>query len=233
MRFVGTSLVLVWCVGEMSVVRGLVSLGRSQSTWASRAWNALKSVAVDDEVDPGTVSGLSIVKYPHPALRAPNAEVREDELEEMGELSRRMFDLMYEAKGVGLAAPQVGINKRLMVFNPEGKKERWLDEVVLVNPRIVDKSLAKATDDEGCLSFPGMSGLVVRNKWVKVEATSPKGKKIKKKYTGWVARIFQHEYDHLDGVVYVDRVEDKGPLQPALDDLLDKHDADAHGPPAL
>ncbi|KAJ8614565.1 hypothetical protein CTAYLR_004079 [Chrysophaeum taylorii] len=188
-----------------------------------------------EEVDPGIVAGLQIVKYPHPALRAANVEVRESEFETAEKLARRMLDLMYEAKGVGLAAPQVGVNKRLMVFNPEGKRERWLDEVVFLNPKIVDSSKGRDSEPEGCLSFPDMQGNVDRAKWIKVEGLSPKGRKIKKKYTGWVARIFQHEFDHLDGIVYVDRLndQDRGAIQPKLDDLVQNHDGAKHGPPAL
>lgn len=196
-------------------------------------WTSLFAASVKEENDPGLVSGLEIVRYPHPALRAENVEV--EDFEEAGKLARRMFDLMYEADGVGLAAPQVGINKRLMVFNPEGKKERWLDEVILINPRIVDSAEGSVNDVEGCLSFPEMSGHVSRSKWIKVEALNPKGKTIKKKYTGWIARIFQHEYDHLDGVVYVDRLEphEREQIQPKLDDLIQAHDEKTHGPPAL
>ena len=140
-----------------------------------------------------------------------------------------MFELMYEAQGVGLAAPQVGINKRVMVFNPEGAKEKWLDEVVFINPQIVAASEGMDGAEEGCLSFPGMGGAVSRHKWVKVQGLNLKGKPIKKKYTGWTARIFQHEYDHLDGVVYVDRLAaaDRAALAPALREL-----AAAYGPGA-
>merc|ERR1712232_449825 len=97
-------------------------------------------------------------EYPHPSLRATNEEVTEEELNDgsMKKLSKEMFKYMYAAQGVGLAAPQVGVNKRLMVYNESGDKKRWLDEVVLVNPRIVAASEAKVTDTEGCLSFPDM-----------------------------------------------------------------------------
>mmetsp|Transcript_4837 Transcript_4837/g.14655 ORF Transcript_4837/g.14655 Transcript_4837/m.14655 type:complete len:238 (+) Transcript_4837:842-1555(+) len=211
---------------------GVRSESRSR-VWAA-VWRLRASVSLAEEVDPGMVAGLEIVKYPHPALRAASVEIGTSELDAAATLSRRMLELMYEANGVGLAAPQVGINKRLMVFNPEGKKERWLDEVVLINPRIVASADGKETDVEGCLSFPGMSGNVERSKWVKVEAMNTKGKPVKKKYSGWVARIFQHEYDHLDGVVYVDRVPDRerDELRPKLDELCSAYDEATHGPAA-
>lgn len=94
----------------------------------------------------------------------------------------------------------------------------------MVNPKIVEFSEGKDVENEECLSFPGMRGDVERSKWIKAEALNLKGKKIKKKFTGWEARIFQHEYDHLDGVVYVDRLTEAGrkEVQPALDELVEK-----------
>lgn len=180
-----------------------------------------------EEVDPGVVEGtdLQIVKYPHPALRAENAEITVEELkesDEIGKLAKGMLKIMYAAEGVGLAAPQVGVNKRLMVYNPSGDSKKWLDETILVNPEIVEFSDAKDIEIEGCLSFPDMSGDVTRSKWIKVTAMNLKGKKIKKKFTGWEARVFQHEYDHLDGVVYIDRLDDdnKEKVQPRLNELV-------------
>lgn len=94
----------------------------------------------------------------------------------------------------------------------------------MVNPKIVEFSSATDIEQEGCLSFPEMGGYVQRSKWIKVEAQNLKGKKIKKKFTGWEARIFQHEYDHLDGVVYVDRLSEEGrkEVQGRLDELVEE-----------
>ena len=100
----------------------------------------------------------------------------------IAQLAKEMFLYMYEAEGVGLAAPQVGVNKRLMVYNQSGDKKRWLEEIVMVNPQIVEYSDAKETDIQGCLSFPEMDGDVDRSKWIKVEALNMKGKKIKRKF---------------------------------------------------
>lgn len=167
------------------------------------------SVAAADEVDPGAVPGthLRVVRYPAPALRAANAEVTAFDAE-LAALAKGMFKVMYAANGVGLAAPQVGANVRLMVWNPEGDARKWLAEKVLVNPRVVSWGKDTAVDVEGCLSFPGMSGRVRRSTAVKVEGQNLKGKPIKMKLTGWQAVIFAHEYDHLDGVLYVDRLEE-------------------------
>ena len=203
--------------------RSSTFLPRVQWPKASELWGA-----VDSEVDPGVVEGtdLRIVKYPHPSLRRENADITMEELKDgsIAKLAKEMFLVMYAAEGVGLAAPQVGVNKRLMVYNESGDKKRRLDEVIMVNPRITEYSEAKDIDLEACLSFPDMSGDVERSKWIKVEALNLKGKKIKRKFSGWEARIFQHEYDHLDGTVYIDRLSEKGrsEVQPTLDELVAK-----------
>jgi peptide deformylase len=182
--------------------------------------------SLQEEIDPGVVEGtnLRIVKYPHPSLRASNDEITAEELKDgsIAQLAKEMFKMMYAAQGVGLAAPQVGVNKRLMVYNEQGDPKKWLDEVIMVNPKIVEFSDSKEIDMEGCLSFPDMSGEVERSKWIKVEALNLKGKKMKKKYTGWEARIFQHEYDHLDGVVYIDRLSEEGrkEVETRVDELI-------------
>lgn len=187
-----------------------------------------------EEVDPGVVEGtdLQIVKYPHPALRAENKEISAEQLKtdeeykkEVTELARGMLKVMYAAEGVGLAAPQVGENVRLMVYNPTGDSKKWLEETILVNPKIVEFSEGKDVETEGCLSFPGMNGPVQRSKWIKVQATNLKGKPIKKKFTGWEARIFQHEYDHLDGTVYIDHLQEdaREEVQPRLNELIEEY----------
>lgn len=179
-------------------------------------------------MDPGVVEGTSlrVIKYPDPSLRAKNEEITMEELKDgsIKQLAKEMFLVMYAAEGVGLAAPQVGVNKRLMVFNESGDRKKWLDEVVMINPKIVEGSEGTEIGIEGCLSFPGMDGDVERAKWVKVEALNMSGKKIKKKYTGWTARLFQHEYDHLDGVVYIDRLDEAGraKVQPRLNELIEE-----------
>jgi len=188
-----------------------------------------------EEVDPGKVEGTdyTIVKYPHPSLRAENVEVvLPDEQDSTMDLAKQMLNIMYAAQGVGLAAPQIGVNKRLMVYNPSGDSKRWLEETILVNPKIVEFSDAKDEEIEGCLSFPDMQGEVVRSKWIKVEAMTPKGRKIKKKFKGWEARIFQHEYDHLDGTVYTDRLseETKEKVQGRLDELIEEFDGENPSP---
>lgn len=180
-----------------------------------------KELDVDQVVKAGR---LHIVSYPHPALRAENVEVTKDELEsgEIAKIAKEMFSLMYATAGVGLAAPQVGINKRLMVYNQSGDSKKWLDETIMINPRIVEFSAATDTENEGCLSLPDMRGMVERSKWIKIEAMSAKGKKMKKKLKGWEARIFQHELDHLNGVLFPDRMENElhKEVQPRMNQLI-------------
>lgn len=181
------------------------------------------ALEVEQEVDPGILPGtaLRIEKYPSAILRAENDEVTEFDAE-LKKLAREMLTVMYASRGVGLAAPQVGVNKKLLVFNPDGSSKAWLQEVVLVNPKIVGTSKATDVELEACLSFPGMSGLVRRHQWVKVEAYRLNGKKFKVKYEGWKAKIFQHEYDHLDGVLYIDRLtpEERPNVEQRLKELI-------------
>lgn len=182
-------------------------------------------VVVEGEVDPGAVEGTSlrILKYPHPLLRAGNATVAEDEFnDKLKQTAREMLKIMYASRGVGLAAPQVGVNIRLLVFNPEGDSKAFLQEVVMVNPVIVGSSKRTEVEPEACLSFPGMSGNVRRHEWVKVEGYRLNGKKFRVKYEGWKARIFQHEFDHLEGVMYIDRLsdEDRESVKQRLDELI-------------
>ena len=112
-----------------------------------------------------------------------------------------------------------------MVYNESGDPKKWMKENIFINPKIVEFSEAKDWEEEGCLSFPDMSGDVERSKWIKVEAQNMKGKKIKKKFKGWEARIFQHEYDHLDGTVYIDRLTEEGraKVQVTLEELASNY----------
>ena len=118
-----------------------------------------------------------------------------------------MVETMREAPGVGLAAPQVGISERVVVieFGHEDDEEIPKQLYVLINPEIVKMSDETVRGIEGCLSVPGLVGSVDRARVVTVRAQDQQGKKIKIRAVGWLARIFQHEIDHLDGVLYTDR----------------------------
>jgi peptide deformylase len=120
-----------------------------------------------------------------------------------------MFEIMYEHRGVGLAANQVNLPLRLFIANPTGEKESG-QELVFLNP-VIQKATGTIEAEEGCLSLPGLHGLVKRNKAVQVNAYSMDGKEINLKVEGFLSRIIQHEVDHLDGVLFIDRLFDQGP----------------------
>lgn len=116
-----------------------------------------------------------------------------------------MFDTMYEANGVGLAAPQVGILKRIFVIDC-GDEEGNTVPYVFINPEIIDRD-GSQTDYEGCLSVPGKSGKVTRANYVKVKAFDENMEEFELEAEGLLARCILHENDHLDGIMYVDKVE--------------------------
>jgi peptide deformylase len=121
-----------------------------------------------------------------------------------------MFEIMYEHRGVGLAANQVNLPLRLFVANPSGEKDSG-QELVFLNP-VIQKATGTIEAEEGCLSLPGLNGVVKRNKAVQVNAYSMDGKEINLKVEGFLARIIQHEVDHLDGVLFIDRMFDQGEI---------------------
>lgn len=125
-------------------------------------------------------------------------------------LTDDMWETLADANGVGLAAPQVGVSRRLVIVHiPEGYIEEAPEEVslVLVNPEIV-KSRGEEMGMEGCLSIPGWQGEVPRADQVTVKAQNLEGRDIRLKLDGWAARVVQHEIDHLDGILYTDRMRD-------------------------
>ncbi len=144
---------------------------------------------------------MKILKYPHPILLKPTAEVGKID-ESLAVLAQQMFATMYEARGVGLSANQVGNNQRMAVINPTGKPE---DEMVLINPFVVRRS-GRVLEEEGCLSFPEVYGKVVRARSVTVEYTDLSGEARTIEADELLARIFQHEVDHLEGVVFIKKM---------------------------
>lgn len=121
--------------------------------------------------------------------------------ERIAELIEDMFETMYDADGVGLAAPQVGILKRIVVIDVTGE-----DPILLINPVIIETS-GEQTGNEGCLSVPGKTGVVTRPNYVKVRAYDEEMKPFEIEGTELLARAFCHEIDHLDGHLYVEKVE--------------------------
>ena len=152
---------------------------------------------------------LDIVTFPEPSLRLKSKQVTKFDTE-LQTLIDNMFETMRAAPGVGLAAPQIGESLRLVVveYTEDEDENAKPKKYVLVNPEIIRRSEEMVTDIEGCLSLPGLAGMVERHEAVTVKAKNRFGKPLKIEADGWLARIFQHEIDHLDGVLYIDRAEE-------------------------
>jgi len=123
----------------------------------------------------------------------------------LADLVQNMFDLMQKARGIGLAAPQIGLSTRVIVIDPSGKGEQQL---ALVNPQIAVSSERKGPYEEGCLSVPGIYEEVIRPLQITVEGYTVTGEKTAIEADGIRARVLQHEIDHLDGILFIDRIED-------------------------
>jgi len=141
---------------------------------------------------------LEIKKYPDPTLRKKCEEVKEI-TEDIKKLIEDMIETMVSAPGIGLAVPQIGELKRIIVIHLTSPQ-------IFINPKIVKKSKETEIIEEGCLSFPGLWLKIRRAKEIEVEALNIKGEKIRIKTSGLPARIFQHEIDHLDGILLIDRL---------------------------
>jgi peptide deformylase len=145
---------------------------------------------------------LKIVLFPDPRLKKVSTEVGAFD-DQLKALVARMFELMRENRGVGLAAPQVGHNLRLFVINPTGEPT---DDRVYVNPVLTELSDVEEEAEEGCLSLPQLNVDVFRNKTVRIQARDLEGNPFEQTETGYVARIWQHENDHLDGILITDKM---------------------------
>jgi len=142
---------------------------------------------------------LDIKTYGDPVLRKTAEEVMEIN-EEIIELINNMVQTMYDAPGVGLAAPQIGINKRIFVIDTDGVLKK------IINPVFLENSKETEEAEEGCLSVPGIYRKVKRAKKVKIKYLNEKGEEIIQEAQGLYARALQHENDHLDGVLFVDKL---------------------------
>jgi peptide deformylase len=152
----------------------------------------------------------TIVTLPDPVLRR-KARVITTFDKQLQTVIDDMIETMREAPGVGLAAPQVGISERLIVveyyenaeaeeIEDEARKKVW----VMINPEIIKTSEEKVLGVEGCLSIPNLVGEVERHETIQIKALNRRGQAMRLKVQGWLARIFQHEIDHLNGVVFTD-----------------------------
>ncbi len=150
-----------------------------------------------------TMNTVQIVKYPDPFLRLHASDVEYVD-EEISALIENMFQVMKEERGIGLAAPQVGVSKRVIVVSIE---EKGVDRLALINPVI--EYLSEKTDvmEEGCLSIPGVNADVVRSVDAVVRGMTKSGRIIEMEAHDLFARVLQHETDHLNGVLFIDRLD--------------------------
>lgn len=159
------------------------------------------------------MSILKVARIGHPVVRQPARDLTLDELRSpaMQKFIDDMFETMVEYEGVGLAAPQVHVSLRLAVIEVKGSDERADDAVpptVLVNPRVTPVGTKKASAWEGCLSVPDLRGVVPRFERLRLEALDRHGNPWSVEAQDFYARVIQHECDHLDGNVYLDRMRD-------------------------
>lgn len=154
---------------------------------------------------------LNVLCYPDAALRGKARPV--DVICEHTRLVvKRMWELLYRHNGVGLAAPQLGLNYRLLVMNHMGDRRSAQHEIVAINPVILEKS-GVSNEKEGCLSFPGVRHKIRRANFVRVMAWDLEGKQFEMACSGLQARIWQHEIDHLDGVLFIDKAGTLGRIK--------------------
>ncbi len=153
---------------------------------------------------------LKIARLGHPVLVKKTNEISNLSDSHLKKIVYDMSETMLDANGIGLAAPQVHLSHRMFIYlNPELEQDDQINISVFINP-IIEKISDETEDNwEGCLSIPGMSGLVRRYKHIKYTATDLNGKKIVGEAQGLHARVIQHEFDHLNGILYTSRLANK------------------------
>lgn len=164
---------------------------------------------------------LEVIRYPHPTLRYKSKPIRRVDAK-LKAVAAEMLDLMYESEGVGLAANQVHLPLRMFVCNPTGQRGEG-EELILINP-VLKKPSGNESGQEGCLSLPGMYGQVKRPKKIRLSAYDLQGNEINRDVDGFLSRVLQHENDHLDGVMFFDRMSEEA--QRELQGYLDDFDAE-------
>jgi peptide deformylase len=165
---------------------------------------------------------MEIVSYPHPALRYKAREVTQID-EGLRGMVHEMFALMYQARGIGLAATQVAVPLRLFVVNLSGEAAEKDEELVFINPEII-KRRGAVMGEEGCLSLPGLYADVQRADKIVVEAFDLEGQPFRAELNELAARVVQHETDHLDGVLFIDRLDDS--VRRAIEPKVSEFDID-------
>lgn len=147
---------------------------------------------------------MKIVQYPHPALRCQAKQLTSIDKQVRLQIGE-MFDLMYEAKGLGLAATQVALPFQFLVMNISGDANQKDKEQVFINPTLVERK-GIMEGEEGCLSFPGLFQKVRRAKTVKIKAYNLEGQEVEVVASDLASRAWQHEIDHLNGVLFIDKL---------------------------
>jgi len=167
---------------------------------------------------------LEMPFYPSPVLRRV-AEPIEEFDEGLERIVAAMYQRMQESGGVGLAAPQVGLSKRILVLNEKGDPSQEEFNHTLINPKIVARDGERGLYEEGCLSFPEIYAEIERTDRCTVEAQDLSGRPFRVEYSGFVSRIVQHEYDHLEGILLVDRMSPADRLRnkAALEELVERY----------
>lgn len=147
---------------------------------------------------------LQLIYYPHPTLRHRSKPLRRVDAE-LRRMVAEMFEVMYQSDGIGLAANQVNLPYRLFVMNVEADPAVKEAELVFINP-VIKRRKGQVEESEGCLSLPGIRAPVVRAEEVIVQAYNLAGEEVRFRATGLAARAVQHEVDHLDGILFIDRL---------------------------
>ncbi|NOQ89177.1 MAG: peptide deformylase [Gammaproteobacteria bacterium] len=163
-----------------------------------------------------------VLRLGDPKLFKVASEVSDFNHPELDSLIEDMFDTMEAADGAGLAAPQIGIGLRVVIFgfdcNPRYPDKNTVPKTILINPKITPLSNEKEDDWEGCLSVPGMRGIVARYKHIRYSGFDASGTAINVEASNFHARVVQHECDHIDGIIYTQRLTD--PLKFGFTDEL-------------
>jgi peptide deformylase len=153
-----------------------------------------------------------VLKMGDPRLLQVAEPVAEFGTDELRALITDMFDTMEDYNGAGLAAPQIGVSQRVVIFgieeNPRYPDAEWVPTTILINPEIIVGSLQKEDDWEGCLSVPGLRGKVERYVSIRYRGYDQEGNPLDREVQGFHARVVQHECDHLDGILYPSRISD-------------------------
>ena len=159
--------------------------------------------------------------YPEPVLRKPAEPIQAFD-EDLAKIVAGMLARMHASNGVGLAAPQVGLRKRILVMNPSGEEDA---DRIMINPEILERTGGETAYEEGCLSFPSVYAEIRRPDHCKVRFQNLDGSEQEEEFTGFPGRVVQHEYDHLEGILLVDRMSpaDKVRNKHVLQDLVARY----------